>query len=412
MSGVGALVGQGLYMAAAAVAGLGLARLLRSDNTLGCLIAGVAAGLLLPLLEYDRGLQPESLQQLLFFVILPIMVFESAWEIEPRELKEWLGPLLLMATFGVVICALLTALLTYYGISEPAQFPWPAALLTGALLAATNPGALIVRLRRKPGHEDLLTLIRGESLFNDVAAIVLFGLVLGVAEHSVVEGGLATGEALAGAGTIALYLAVIVLGGLALGVLCGLLTAIAVLLLGAAGAALVTLLFSALGTYYLAEHVVHVSGIVAVMVCAMVARACLREQRHTYLAHVSPTWEWLGLLFRALLFVSMGMALTPQLFSQYWLAVLIAIAAAVGARALSIFLTGPLARFVGPPVPKTWRLLLGWGGLRGAIAVALALALPAQLPYTEQVQAMVFGMVLFSLLVQGTSSRWLLGKLD
>lgn len=406
------LVGQGLYMGAAAVAGLGLARILRSDNTFGCLIAGVIAGLLLPMLDYGTSLRPQNLQQLLFFVVLPVLIFEAAWEIEPRELKNWLGPLLLMSTLGVVICALLIAVLTYYGVNDPQAFPWQAALLTGAILSATNPGAVVAKLRRKPGHEDLLTLVKGESLFNDVAAIVLFSLMLGVASHSVVEGGISTGEPLADAGTLALYLVVTILGGLAVGALCGLVTAIVVLLLGAAGAALVTLLFAALGTYYLAEHVVHVSGIVAVVVCAIVARACLREQRETYLAHVSPTCEWLGLLFRALIFVSMGILLSPEMFSQQWLAMLITIAAAVGARALSIFMTGPLARFVGPPIPRGWRLLLGWGGLRGVVAVALALALPEDLPHWWTVQSMVFGMVLFSLLVQGTSSRWLLGKLE
>ncbi|WP_193161112.1 cation:proton antiporter [Microbulbifer hainanensis] len=411
MESITTLVGQGLYMAAAAVAGLGLARILRSDNTLGCFIAGVVAGMLLPLIDYNTSLRAEHLHQLVFFVILPILIFESAWEIEPRELKEWLGPLLLMATLGVGICALLIAVLIYFGVNEPETLPWQAALLTGAILAATNPGAVVTKLRQKSGNEDLLTLIKGESLFNDVAAIVLFTLVLGAVSHSVFEGAVSTGEPLEDARTITMYFAVTVFGGLAVGVLCGLLTAIVVLLLGAAGAALVTLLFAALGTYYLAEHVVHVSGIVAVMVCAMVARACLREQRETYLAHVSPTWEWLGLLFRALIFVIMGLVITPEMIGQQWFAILIAIAAAVGARALSIFVTGPLARFVGPPIPRNWRLLLGWGGLRGVIAVALALSLPSDLPFRLPVQSMVFGVVLFSLLVQGTSSRWLLGKL-
>ena len=81
MDGVTTLVGQGLYMAVAAVAGLGLARILRFDNTLGCLIAGVLAGMLLPVLDYDTGVRADNLQQLVFFVILPVLLFESAWQI-------------------------------------------------------------------------------------------------------------------------------------------------------------------------------------------------------------------------------------------------------------------------------------------------------------------------------------------
>ncbi|MCW8126996.1 cation:proton antiporter [Microbulbifer halophilus] len=411
MEAVTTLVGQGLYMASAAVVGLVLARVLRTDNTLGCLIAGVLAGVLLPAVDYDTALRADNLHQLVFFVILPILIFQAAWLIEPRALKRWLAPILLFATFGVVICVLIVALITYYGIDNPTGFPWIAALLTGAILAATDPTAIVTRLHRVSPDDELLTLVEGESLFNDAAAIVLFTLVLGVASHTVMEGAVSAGEPLAGVGNIALYFAVTLFGGAAVGLFCGLVTAIVVLFLGSAGAALMTLVLAVFGTFYLAEHVVHVSGIVAVMVCAIVARACLREQRETFLTHAAPTFEWLGLLSGALIFVIMGLTITLDMFTQQWLAILIAIAAAIGARALSIFLMAPLARFVGPPISKPWRLLLGWGGLRGVIAVALVLSLPSELPYWFTVQSVVFGVVLFSLLVQGTSSAWLIRKM-
>ncbi|SDJ59373.1 cation:proton antiporter [Microbulbifer yueqingensis] len=411
MEGVTVLVGQGLYMAVAALAGLVLARVLRTDNTLGCLIAGVGAGILLPVIDFDTGIRADNMQQLVFFVILPVLIFEAAWRIKPALLKRWLGPIVLLATLGMVITALLTGVLLYYGIDHPG-FPWIAAFLTGAILAATDPVAVINKLRQTDADEELLTLVEGESLFNDAAAIVLFSLVLGVASHSVMEGAASTGEPLAGAGAIALYFVVIFFGGLALGLLCGLVTAIVVLFLRSAGAALVALVLSAFGTFYLAEHVLHVSGILAVMTCAIVARACLREQEKTYLADAGSTWEWLALLFTALVFVIMGLVITPAMFTQQWLAMVMAIAGAVGARALAIFLVAPLSGYVGPPIPKPWRVVLSWGGLRGVIALALVLALPTELPYWYTVQSMVFGVVLFSLLVQGTTSRFLINKIS
>ncbi|MBN8431081.1 sodium:proton antiporter [Microbulbifer salipaludis] len=412
MEGVVTLVGQGLYMAFAAVVGLGIARVLHRDNTLGCLIAGVLAGMLLPVLNYDTGLRAENLHQLVFFVILPVLIFGSAWKIDPDVLLRWLGPVLLLATVGVLICALITAVLVYYGIHHPTGFPWVAAFLTAAILSATDPVSVVARLRRSgSANEELLTLVEGESLFNDAVAIVLFSFVLGIASHSVMEGSVATGEALTGIGGFTAYLGTVFFGGLAVGTICGLLTAIVILFLGSAGAALMVLVLAAFGSFYLAEHVVGVSGILSVMICAIVARACLREQQDTYLAHAAPTWEWLGLFFNALIFVIMGLVITFQMFTDQWLAIIVAIVAAIGARGLAVFMLAPLARFVGPPIPQSWRLVLSWGGLRGVIAVALVLSLPTELPYWWTVQSMVFGVVLFSLLVQGTTSTRLIRKL-
>ncbi|WP_237065724.1 cation:proton antiporter [Microbulbifer guangxiensis] len=409
-NGVITLVGQGLYMALAAVVGLALARILRTDNTLGCLIAGVLAGMLLPAINFDTGLRAHNMRELVFFVILPVLIFEAAWQIEPAVLKRWLGPVLLFSTLGVLISAILIGLLTYYGIDRPQDFPWIAAFLTGVILAATDPVSVVNKLRTGESGEDLITLVEGESLFNDAAAIVLYSLTLGVALHTVMEGGASTGDALEGYGAVTVYFLATFFGGLAVGLVCGLLTAIVVLFLRSAGAALVVLLLAAFGSFYLAERMVHVSGILAVMTCGIVARACLREQRDTFLAHAAPTWEWLSLMFSALIFVIMGLVITWEMFSERWLAMIIAVAAAVGARALTIFMLAPAARFIGPPIPKEWRLVMGWGGLRGVVAVALVLSLPEELPYWWTIQSMVFGVVLFSLLVQGTTCRWLLNK--
>ncbi|AQQ68168.1 sodium:proton antiporter [Microbulbifer agarilyticus] len=411
MEGVVTLVGQGLYMAFAAVAGLGIARVLKRDSTLGCLIAGVVAGMLLPIFNYDTGLRAENLHQLVFFVILPVLIFESAWKIDPIILIRWLGPILLLATVGVLICCLITAVLVYYGIHHPTGFPWIAAFLTGAILAATDPVCVVARLRDSGADDQLLTLVEGESLFNDAAAIVLFSFALGVASHSVMEGTVATGEPLSGFASFSLYFLTVFIGGLAVGTICGLLTAIVILFLKSAGAALMVLVLAAFGSFYLAEHVVGVSGILSVMVCAIIARSCLREQQDTYLSHAEPTWEWLGLFFNALIFVIMGLVITFEMFTHQWLAIIIAIAAALVARTVSVFLVSPFARFVGPPIPNSWRMILSWGGLRGVIAVALVLSLPTELPYWWTVQSMVFGVVLFSLLVQGTTSSRLIKKL-
>ncbi|WP_444894501.1 cation:proton antiporter [Microbulbifer sp. TRSA001] len=413
MSDVVTVVGQGLYLAVAAVIGLGIARILRIDNTLGCLVAGVLAALLLPIIDYDTGLRATSIRELVFFVILPVLIFESAWQLEPKILKRWIGPVLLFSTVGLVICAVLIATITYYGIGHPEGFPWVAAMLTGAILAATDPVSVVNKLRQEKAGEDLLTLVDGESLFNDAAAVVFYSLVLGLATYGLVENSSMAVEAPSlGVTSVTLYFCMVFFGGVAIGLICGLITTLIILFLRSSSAALMTLVIAAFGSFYLAESIFHVSGIISVMVCAIVARGCLSKQNDTYLVHAGPTWEWMGLFFTGIIFVIMGLVITFEMFSHQWLAMIIATAAALGARALSVFLVSPLTRFVGPPIPKSWRLLMSWGGLRGVIAVALVLSLPVELPYWWTIQSMVFGVVLFSLLVQGTTSGRLIHKLN
>ncbi|WHI49141.1 cation:proton antiporter [Microbulbifer sp. VAAF005] len=292
-----------------------------------------------------------------------MLIFESAWQLEPKILKRWIGPVLLFSTVGLVICAVLIATITYYGIGHPEGFPWVAAMLTGAILAATDPVSVVNKLRQEKAGEDLLTLVDGESLFNDAAAVVLYSLVLGLATYGLVENSSMAAEAPSlGVTSVTLYFCMVFFGGVAIGLICGLITTLIILFLRSSSAALMTLVIAAFGSFYLAESIFHVSGIISVMVCAIVARGCLSKQNDTYLVHAGPTWEWMGLFFTGIIFVIMGLVITFEMFSHQWLAMIIATAAALGARALSVFLVSPLTRFVGPSIPKSWRLLMSWGG--------------------------------------------------
>ncbi|WHI49989.1 cation:proton antiporter [Microbulbifer sp. MLAF003] len=243
------------------------------------------------------------------------------------------------------------------------RLPWIAALLTGAILAATDPVSVVNKLRQEKTGEDLLTLVEGESLFNDAAAVVLYSLVLGLATYSIVGvTGMGAEAPSLGVGPVTLYFCMIFFGGVAVGLVFGLFTTLVILFLRSPSASLMTLVVAAFASFYLAESILHVSGIISVMTCAIVARACLRKQSKTFLADAEPTWEWLGLLFTAIIFVIMGLVITFEMFTHQWLAMMIATAAALGARALSVVLVTPLTRFVGPPIPKSWRLLMSWGG--------------------------------------------------
>jgi len=393
------LVGQILSLSGIAIAGLGIHRLTRLDVTLASLLAGVCAGLAIPALGLDVGVRAESIKDLVFFVMLPLLIFEAAWHIKPQLLRRWLMPILLFATVGVVVSAALTAAGLYVGIGHAQGFPWAAALLTGAILAATDPVAVVAKLKVLRAPEELTTVFEGESLFNDATAVVIFSLVLLWAQQEV------------GSASVAVYFSSAFFGGIAVGFAAGLLTSIAVLFIGSSASSMIILVFCAFGSFYLAEHSLHVSGVMSVMTAAIVTRICLREQQDSLLSGVGATWDWLGLLMNTLLFTLMGLVITLDMFMDQWLTMLVAIVAATLGRFAAVCGCTALTRLSTRAVPANWSLVLSWGGLRGAVAIALVLSLPVELPYWWTVQSAVFGVVLFTLLVQGPTVGRLIARM-
>ena len=396
---VSTIMGQVLAVSGMAVAGLLLQRALRIELTLACLLVGFLVGLGLQFTTFDTGIRASNLHDLVFFVILPVLIFEAAWELKPVLLKRWLLPILLMATLGVLLCTFITAGLIYIGIGHAEGFPWIAALLAGAILAATDPVAVIAQLRSAKVSGDLTTIFEGESLFNDATAVVLFSIVIGLATSS-----LAVGD------SYFAYFSSVALGGLVFGVIAGLIVSAVVLLVGSPIASRFILVFSAFASFYVAEHLMHISGILAVMMTAIVSRFTLREVEDSVAQGIAGTWEWLGIYFNSILFALMGLVITLAMFRDQWLAMLVAIGAALIARLIAVGVSCLIARPISTPISLAWQGLLVWGGLRGAIAIALVLSLPSSLPYWWTIQSMVFGVVLFSLLVQGTTNPYLIAR--
>ncbi|RRQ20785.1 cation:proton antiporter [Thiohalobacter thiocyanaticus] len=394
------VAGRILFLALMALTGLALSRLLRLDLTLGALIAGVVFGLIVTQTGFDTGIRAHNFKPLVFYIILPVLIFQAAWHIRPRVLQRVLVPAVILAVPGVLISCFVMAGLSYLGIAHPVGFPWIAALLTGAILAATDPVSVVAKLRSLNAPDELEALIETESLLNDAAAVVLFGIVLAFALGEI-QG--------AGAGLAADFGRVF-FGGLVTGLVLGLTAAGFARWLASAPVISIVTVITALGSFYLAEHILHVSGILAVMSAALTSRILLRDSAH--LDSAASTWEWLGLLFNALVFALLGLVITYDMFTDQWLAMLIAIAAMLFARALSVGLSAFGSRLLGQPVSWAWQGVLFWGGLRGAIAIALVLSLPVELPYWWTIQSMVFGAVLFSILVQGTTVGFVAGKLD
>ena len=382
-----------------------ISRLVRLPYSSVLVMAGYVTSELAVMSGIDTGIRAENFHDLIFYVFIPLLVFESAYKINKKLLLENIVPILILAVIGLLLTASLTAVGLYYGIAHPTGFPLIAALLTGAILAATDPVAVVARLREIGVPERLSVLLEGESLFNDATAIVLFGLFISMA--------LSLQSAVTTSGVIIEFVKISV-GGLVTGLIAGLAAGVASKIIKSTLMTGVLTLIVAYGAYLLAEELFEVSGVMSTLAAAIVMSLMLRSEssekvvdRNAYL------WDVIGHIANAIVFIIMGVTITLGMFEQRWLAMLIAIAAVLTARAISTYGSlSLLGLFQKKPLNLPCQTVMVWGGLRGAVALALALSLPVTLDYWWTIQSIAFGVVLFSLFIQAPTIHLLVSKLD
>ncbi len=320
----------------------------------------------------------------LLFVFLPALIFEAAWNIDAAALKRrWLA-VAMLAIPGV----LLTAGIVGGGLALARQMPFVPALLLGAILAATDPIAVIAVFRRLHVPTDLATIVEGESLFNDGAAIVLYGVVA-----SILSGTHPTPTAL----TITWTALSVSLGGAAIGLIAAAL--VALLLRGDAGAQLqvVGTIVAAFGAYLIADGF-HLSGIFAAVVAGIALRAFPGFPSPAASVDVDSFWSVMAFLANALVFVLMGLRIEVARIMHEPLLVLLTLGLVTAARLILAYVALPLAS---AHIAPAWRSVVALSGMRGALSVALAIGLPADIPFRAQIIDTVFGVVFVTLVAQG-----------
>lgn len=375
---------------------------LRLPHSSILVLLGAATGYFVTLgLGVDTGLRAANFHDLIFFVFLPVLVFEAAFKISIRELKANVGIILFLAIGGLLLTTSISAVILYFGIGHPTGFPWIAALLAGALLAATDPVAVVAQLKTLGAPKRLAVLLEGESLFNDASAIVVFSIFLMLATMPASEAtvGGAIGE-----------FCLIFAGGTLVGAMFGALSVFSVRHVKEGIPGAVVTLTAAYGSFLVAEILLHVSGVMASLVAGlMLSRAidtrALRDSGLDYF------WSVLSYVANGSVFLLMGVTITVSMFTERWLAMLIAIGAVLVARILTTYGGLTAINFLpGERVPGSYQTVIVWGGLRGAVTLALALALPVELDYWWTIQSMAFGVVLFTLFVQAPTMPWLLRR--
>lgn len=382
-----------------------LGRVLRVPHSVLLILAGAAgAYVATQVIGIDLGLRAMGFHDLVFYVFLPVLIFDAAYHLPIAALRRDLAPILFLAVIGVLATSGITGVIVFYAIGVPDHFPWPVALLTGALLAATDPVAVIAQLKALRAPERLATLMEGESLLNDATAILIFGIMLSIATVS--GEGVSFGAAL---GDLLMAL----LGGTAVGVAASF--AAMAMLKGSTGQTdhSLVLFTAAYGSYLGAEFLFQVSGIVATLCTGLLlARHVQRSSGQTARSAVASTFSFLAYTANGSVFLLAGVTLTLAMFTDRWLAMLIAIAAALIARAVVVFGGIPATNWMSrEPIRFDEQLIVVWGGLRGAVTLALTLALPTTVESWWTIQSMAYGVVLFSLFVQAPTMPWLIRRL-
>ena len=386
-----------LLLAAAVVLGL-LARRVRIPLTVVLAVVGFLASSLGGSLAIERQLAGEGFEEVLVFLFLPVLVFQAVLGLSVRSFFGNLGPILALSLVALGISTALVGVALRVGL----DLPLATALVFGALISATDPVAVVAVFREVGVPGRLLTLVEGESLLNDGVAIVLFNILLASA----------LGEQVSVASGVVDFVGVF-FGGAALGVALGFAAALVLPWLDRlSGAALSVAV--AYGSFVLADHVLGFSGVMATVAAGLVLGG-LAPSRAS--AEVRETWEelWeaLDYIANAVLFLLIGLVIDLDLITENLGAIGLAVVVVLLARAVAVVpLVAALERFAGiPPVGIRNDAVLVWGGLRGGVALALALALPEELAERETLVAMTGGVVLATLLLNATTVGALVRRL-
>jgi len=357
-------------------------------------------------LSFQSFLHLELTPEIILLIFLPPLIFEAALHIELGLFRRTFSAILLLAVPGVLLVTLIVAgLLTVTGMLD-----WKTALLFGSLIAATDPVAVVSLFKALGAPKPLATLVESESLLNDGTTIVVFNIILALLfstqTHALQQG---MGTILIGGVYEFLKVA---LGGVAIGLLFGIITdrLFSVLHDHLIETTLTTVV--AYGSYILAEQF-HLSGVLAVVAAGILIGARSTDSiSPSSRTNLNNFWEYVAFLANSIVFILIGMQVEFAGLVEAALPIAVAVVAVLLARAVTVYGLSEVHRLGGGRLSRSYQHVLFWGGLRGAVSLALALSLNRTIPARGLLINMTFGVVLFTLLVQATTLSGLLNRLN
>ena len=345
-------------------------------------------GSMLGLLDQLIHLQDALVREIILGLMVPPLIFEAAFHLRMVDVRQDIGPILLFAIPGVVITTLLVGAVVTWGIGVG----YATAAVFGALIAATDPVGVMALFRTLGVPNRLRVLLEGESLLNDGIAIVIFGLALQAAG----------GQSLQLMDGVARFV-IVSGGGLLVGLGFGWLISTIVKHLDDDLIETALTFILAYGTYFISENM-GVSGVLAVVAAGMfIGNVGPRAMSSNTRIVVENFWDFFAFIANSVVFLLIGLVVNPLILWQNKWLILLAILAVLVARGVVIYGFSAVVR----SIPIRWQFILHWGGLRGAITLALALSLT-----NDDLRAMGFGVVIFTLLVQGTTMDPIVRRLN
>jgi len=365
-------------------------------------VALVVAGLVLGILKLIEP--PHLTRELLYTFILPGLLFEASFHLDLGDFRKNLLAIPTLAVPGVLASMLVTAvILASFTRALPfaGGLTFPQGLVFGAVIAATDPIAVVGLFRRLGAPKRLRVLVEGESLWNDGTALVLFGLVL-----AYVSGAHVT------AGSLALQFFNVVGAGALVGIAMGAAISRIIAMVSEPMIEITLTTITAYGSFVIAEAIGG-SGVIATVTAGMLCgNYGVRSGMNPSTRIAAETfWEYAAFALNSIVFLLIGFELRASDLVASWQPILVAYLAVTAGRGLVILGVTGLLRRTRERIPLRWAPALTWAGLRGALSMVLALSVARDFPQRSLLVTMTFGVVLLTILIQGTTMGPLLKRL-
>lgn len=366
------------------------------------LVAGLIVQGIIITLDIDMGFP--LIPDIIYFFILPILLFESALHINFHQFRLQFKTISFIATFGLIVSVFLTGSLLFPFVDMTIQ----ECLLYGAIISATDPIAVISIFKSLGSPKRLGLIAEGESMFNDATGVLIFKIIAG---FTLANSSFKTDDLLSGISSFVFIFIVSILFGALIGYIGSLI--IAQIEEDAIAETTITAIVAVL-TFIAADHFLHLSGVIST-VMAGIAMGNIGRTKFSpgVVKFIDQFWEYTGFFAVSFVFFVTGLNLNIVSMFDYIGPIAVAIGAMLVARAVSVYLSFFITNNVRvfndePNVPLSWQHVLNWGGLRGVIPLVLVYSLPDTFALKDEFLIFTLSSLLFTILINGSTIGFLI----